>query len=213
MPARCSECGGSLAGKPAGTKTDSIACRSKRARRLKREAKERAQAPPHQAAVSDVVTKGVRDAAHEVLKEELRPLVREQMTEAVLTNIQDLVNVTPTAIEKLKEDLENGDDAIRQRAYTLLLKYTLGNPSVAPPPIQQAPGGLNVTFNIPRPGDEHPPGPGDVEATEVDELRECQDCHESKPVGQFVAGSERCEACFASTRELLKERFGDAYAG
>jgi hypothetical protein len=210
---RCTECGGSLEGKPAGTKTDSVACRSKRARRLKRQHKEagamKLREGMHE--VSSVVTAGAKDAAHEVMKEELRPLVREAMTEQVLLGIGNLVQVTPRAIELLTRDMESADETIAQRAYTLLLKYTLGNPSVAPPPTHAAPAGLTVVLGLPRPGDET--SPEVQQPSEAVELRQCQDCREEKPVDEFIAGSERCSSCFDGMRGLLKDRFGEAYSG
>lgn len=212
----CSECPNRLEGKPAGTKTCSPKCRSKRARRIKRQraenARDRATLPPGMAEVSQVVTKGVKDAAHDVLKEELRPLVREQMTADVLGGIGDLITMTPRAIELLKGQMESADEVIAQRAVTLLLKYTLGNPSVAPPPTAVQPGGLNVFLGVPRPGDSIATSNEPVEGEAV-ELRECQDCHEFKPLHEFVAGSERCQKCFDGLGSLLKERFGDAYDG
>lgn len=202
--------------KPAGTKTCSDVCRSARARRIKRQKRDAGSTTLREGAhEASAITNGkVKDAAHEVLKEELRPVVREQMTKDVLSSIGDLINMTPRAIQLLEAQMESNDETISQRAVTLLLKYTLGNPSVAPPSQQAAPGGLTVQFNVPRPGDTtvaevEPQQPSNADV----ELRECQDCHEHKPLSDFVAGSERCGKCFDDTRDLLRERFGDAYKG
>lgn len=208
---------GLLKGKPHGTKTCSERCKSQRARRTRR-AKQRvaqnAALPPGLKDVSDVVTNGVKDAAHEVLQEELRPIVREMLTEDVLAGISTLVGLTPAAIAKLQEHLESEDETISQRAYTLLLKYTMGNPSVAPPPSTPAQGGLSVVFNVPRPGDTTVPEVIEAEALEVSDpaaQRECTDCGKPRPESEFVAGSDRCTECFDDMRGMLVERFGDAY--
>jgi hypothetical protein len=156
---RCSECPAKLTyptgePKPAGTLTCSVKCRSARARRLKREAAKRGgdKRSAHVQEVSDALKDG--DALHEAAVDEFRPLVREAMTDDVLRGIDLLIKATPLALAALQADLTNSDDAIRQRAYTLLLKYTMGNPSVAPPSQQAAPAGLTVQFNLPRPGDD-----------------------------------------------------------
>lgn len=214
--ARCSECSAKLvyedgSPKPAGTLTCGPAHRSARARRLKREAKARGgdKRSQHVAEVSDALKNG--DALHEAAVDEFRPLVREAMTESVLQGIDRLIQATPTALAALEADLTNPDDTIRQRAYTLLLKYTMGNPSVAPPSQQAAPAGLTVQFNLPRPGDD--PAATTSVPVEAEELRSCEDCGAEKSSGEFVAGSNRCQVCHDGMRSMLQERFGDAYSG
>lgn len=202
----CSECPKSIRGKVRGTKTCSTACRSRRARRLKAAKHKSPTLPPGVAEVTDVVTrKNVRDVAHTVMAEELRPLVREQLTEDVVSGIGKMMALTPTAINALEAQIASPDETISQRAVALLLKYTLGNPSVAPPPAGAAPGGLTVQFNLPRPGDTEPRGVLDGE------IRECLDCKTFKPDEVFVAGSDRCQECFDGMSNMLVERFGDVY--
>ncbi len=208
---RCTECSASLKGRPAGTMTCCTACRSKRQRRLKRQRDktgQRAVLPEGMAEVSDVVTKGAKDLAHEVLRDELRPIVREALTEDVLHGINTMVGLTPRAIELLQQQMESSDETISQRAVTLLLKYTMGNPSVAPPPTTPAASGLTVLLGMPRPGDAIG---SEVAASDAEELRACGDCGLDKPEVEFVAGSTRCRACFEGLGNLLEERFGDAY--
>ena len=209
---RCSECGEPLvfpadhprAGqpKPPGTKTCSDAHRQARARRLKRR-KSRTLADPEVRDMAATVRGELPDVAHEVMKEELAPLVREQMTDEVLQSIDRLIKLTPSAIDCLQQDLASADETIRQRAYTLLLKYTMGNPSVAPPPKEQAPAAMSVVFNVPRPGDVPLP----AEPAESVELRECLDCRATKPAGEFVGSSPKCQACFDGLQAKLTERF------
>lgn len=197
--------------KPEGTLTCSVACRSRRARRLKREAKSRGgdKRSAHVAEISDKLKSG--DALHEAAVEEFKPLVREAMTAEVLAGIDSLIGMSTAALAALQADLTSSDDTIRQRAYTLWFKYTMGNPSVAPPSQQQQPAGMNVVFQLPRPGDDPSATISVVADSEV--LRSCDDCNTEKPESQFVAGSSRCEVCHDGLRELLKEKFGDAYAG
>jgi hypothetical protein len=202
--------------KPAGTKTCSASCRNKRARRIKREEKEAALArrrpkrAKHVIAVAEEIENGA--ALHEATVEVFKPLVREAMTDSVLAGIQKLIDIQPDAIAALQRDLTNEDDKIRQTAYTLLLKYTMGNPSVAPPSTTASPSGLTVQFNLPRPGDDPAALPAPVPADAVT-LRACDVCGEEKPEHEFVAGSQRCEVCHDKTRDLLRERFGEAYGG
>lgn len=213
----CSECPNRLVdsvgrAKPAGTKTCSKACRQARARRLKRvkiEAGQMSNYTPEHQQVAAAVRGEAKDAAHEVLKEELRPLVREAMTEDVLGAISSLIKLTPAAIVKLEEQMASDDEVISQRAVTLLLKYTMGNPSVAPTPTVQAPAPMTVTFNVPRPGDDLTAPVVEVQADDVEELRECTDCHESKTAAEFVGASPRCQECFDGLHDTLRERFAE----
>lgn len=217
---RCSECKKQLVNedgsrKPAGTKTCSEKCKSARARRTKRNrqrSSQNAAYSPHEKAAAEVIAGEVRDVAREVVKEELAPVVREQLTADVLRSIQDLIqDHMPEAITVLAKQMQSEDETIAQRAATLIAKYTLGNPSVAPPPSTPQQGGLSVVFNVPRPGDAIAPEVDDVVSVAAEALRECSDCSQSKGESEFVAGSDRCQACFDGMRGMLVERFGDVY--
>jgi hypothetical protein len=202
----CSECGTSLSNPAA--KTCGANCRNKRSRRLRRskEATGRAMGeanahPPHLAHLAHVDDKLV----HEVAKEELRPIVREAITEDVLRAAGDLVALTPVMVQAITEDLHSSDKVLRQKAYSLLAKYTLGNTSIAP----QADAShqpMQVVFNLPRPGDGQNPS-ADATVVESDELRQCMECHADKPVEQFVGASERCQQCHDELREKVLSEF------
>jgi hypothetical protein len=206
---RCTECGKPL-GKEAraGKVTCDQRCRQKRARRIRRErekaARERFDTPVAQ--VRAIVKGETKDATHEVMKEELRPIVREAMTADVLAKIGDLVGITGEAIETLKKQLESEDETIAQRAATTILRYTMGNPSVAPAPAEQQPSPMTVVFNVPRPGDSTS-GSADTEG-DADEVRTCSECGETKTVQEFVANSTRCQSCHQSIEEHVRARFG-----
>lgn len=162
--------------------------------------------PAHLKDLQEAVTGEVKDAAHAVLKEELAPIVRESLTQDVLRDVGRLVGLVPKAIERITEDLDSADETIRQRAYTLLLKYTMGNPSVAPPPTEQAPSPMQVVFNLPRPGN-----PEDTTLEVVEdavELQQCAECGTERPLHEFVGQSTRCVDCQRQLEEKVYSRFG-----
>lgn len=131
--------------------------------------------------------------AHRIIEEEIRPLVRESITEDTLRAIGDMVALTPTAVAALREDLASEDATVRQRAYTLLLKYTVGHQALVRPPDEDKTQPLEVVFNLPRPESPEIENADVVEATVV---HTCDKCGEEKPVSEFVAESERCSTCF-----------------
>jgi hypothetical protein len=212
----CSECGRPLTNVLA--KTCGAACRNKRARRLKR-AKARGGAntalPPHQKALQLGARKEIADALPQVVQEELRPLVREAITEDVLRAASQLVALTPTMVDAITEDLNSSDKILRQKAYTLLAKYTLGNQSIAP--VQEhRDQPMQVTFNLPRPGNLPADAGADIDAgeatltpleTEALELRQCMECHADKPAAEFVGASERCVDCHEKISRQVLEQF------
>lgn len=205
---KCSECGTPLTGRQKYTcGTSKCKDRRKRRNKARNHARNRAIAeaktlPPHLKPLSQ---KEVQDAGKRVLQEELRPVVREAITADVLQGIADLVRLTPKMVELIEADLESPDPVIRQKAYTLLARYTLGNASVAPANAEAQPAPMQVTFLMPRPGDEPTAVPV---ATEAEELRECVECQAEKPAGQFVGASPRCQDCHADLMGLVDARFG-----
>jgi hypothetical protein len=117
----CSECGGSRRRRQGCARTLRPArpkCRSKRSRRLKRaqeaERARRGRYPPHAKEARSTSTRTataqtVRDVAHKLLEDELRPVVREAITEDALKAIRSMVGLTPRVIELLAEDMESDD--------------------------------------------------------------------------------------------------------
>lgn len=191
-------------------KTCSDACRNRRARRLKRQRLEASRKggeanalPEHLKTLQTAAANEAKQVAHELLKEEMKPVVREAITEDVLSAINDLVALTPTMVEAIREDLSSDDKYLRQKAYSLLARYTLGNSSVAPAPANAAPAPMQVVFQLPRPGDDGQP-PITVEA---EELRTCMECQATKPASEFVANSERCQSCHDALQEKVRARF------
>lgn len=203
---RCSECKEPLTHPQA--KTCSAKCRSARSRRIKAQRKApKNQLPEHLGVLSDVVRGETKDTAREVLKEEMRPVVREAITSDVLRAVDDLVALTPRMVDLIREDMESEDPSIRQKAYTLLAKYTLGNPSVAPASAEAQPAPLSVVFQLPRPGDDSA-GTHEAQPAEAVEMKDCQECGKPAPADEFPDNAERCQACHDALRQRVLERFG-----
>lgn len=204
--------------KPAGTKCCSDNCRGRRLAEQKRLKRERAEAtsarmelPEHLRAVADAAAGKVEDVSHEVLVEQVRPIVRDLLTDDVLAGLAKLVGLIPSAIDALQDDINQPDDETadydrRQRAYTLLLKYTAGNATIAPPPAEQAAAPMQVIFAMPRPGDGPAPSPA-LSAGEAIELRDCVECEATKPETDFVGSSQRCNTCQAKLEDMIAKRF------
>jgi hypothetical protein len=203
----CSECGEALANPQA--KTCGAACRQKRARRIKRSQTGRPPLPEHLAVMS--AEKGDK-LVHEVAKEELRPIVREAITEDVLRAAGRLVALTPMMVDAIEEDLQSSDKILRQKAYSLLARFTLGNQSIAPQADAPAQQPMQVVFNMPRPGSTDAPVPLPAEheddAAPAEEVQECMECHDYKPLADFFGGSNRCIACHEELQAKVRERFG-----
>lgn len=200
----CTECGGSLAGRSRTAKTCSDTCRTARSRRMKRVHQE-PELPPHQRAITQVVRHEAPDIAHKVIQQEIAPVVREAMTEDVLRSIHDLVGLAPTAVAALHEDLGSDDPVVRQRAYTLALKYTIGHPALIQPKDADPNQQLVVHFNLPRPDQNASASESIVDA--VVEERACDECGELKT--EFVGASDRCTDCYTARREAVLAQFGD----
>lgn len=217
-PRLCSECGGSLAGKKSNAKTCSESCRRKRSRRLRGEAKERdyvERLPEPVQAIRDAVAGRRDDVVDRVVQEELRPVVREAITEDTLRAIQDLIALTPEVVTAISEDLRSDDATIRQKAYSLIARYTIGHPAIVRPPEDDGDKQLVVNFNIPRPGpvpqNEEPVIEAEQPAVELEDAdsRQCDMCGDDKPLTEFVAGSYRCVECYGKQQDRAAHLFDD----
>ena len=200
----CSECPNSLEGKGPRTVTCSNACRLRRSRRIRRanaRVEEFAEANNVGAQeIAAIVRREAPDVVTRVMKEEIRPIVRESLDEDVLRAIHGMVGLTPAAVQALEEDLLSDDKVIRQRAYSLVIKYTVGHPALVKDDVTQAQQ-LVVNFGLPRPDAD------DLQPANTIELHECDMCHEPKPASEFVAGSDRCTACFAEFAAKIRAQF------
>lgn len=205
----CSECGNSLAGKAVTAKTCCERCRQTRTRRLhraKREEEEYTYTHPHaDLAVREEVRREAPAHIARVIRDELQPIVREALTEDVLRAVSDMLDLAPRAVELMKDDLEDPDPVVRQRAYSMIVKYTIGHPALLKPMDTEPSGQLVVNFNLPRPDDtELTVTTGEV----VDEeMHTCDMCSVEKPVSEFVAGSTRCAQCYETWKATIQEQF------
>lgn len=213
MPAArtCSECGVSLQGYAPQAKTHNASCRQKRARRLRsldraaqRDAKQTYNAPaPLQEIMNAVNAETNSNLVKSVVREQLAPIVRDALTEDTLRAIQKLLSLTPQAVDALAEDLGSDDSVIRQRAYSLHLKYTVGHPALVKADDADGSKQIVVNFALDRPTLTE----AELEA-EVTEMRTCDLCDTEKPATEFVGSSERCMDC----QNEWKQRIIDSVA-
>lgn len=198
----CTECGELLLqGSSPKRKTCSTNCRSKRSRRLKRvnNRSEQQTLPPELARIADITHDDTAEIAHRVIQEEIRPVVREAITEDVLRSIKQIVALTPKAIEQIEADLESEDGYVRRKATEQVLKYTIGHQALLTKDDTANEKQLVVHFNLPRPDGE--PEVVDVDVEEVSETHICDTCGADKPVSEFVDNSTRCSTCHDEIRE------------
>lgn len=207
----CSECPNSLKGRGPTAKTCSTKCRAARSRRIKAariKAAEEGGKPlsEHQKDITERVRNEAPDVAHKIIEEEIRPVVRENITADTLEAIRKMVGLTGEAVAAIANDLGSDDPVIRQRAYTLIMKYTVGHQAIVRPPEEDKSQPLTVNFNLPRPGDQDS---ADENVEDAVEMRECDACGTEKRVTEFVANSSRCQSCYESQQnraaELLNE--------
>lgn len=215
--------------------------RMKRAAAAGEEAPEYATAAGPSALVLEAARNEALDdlpaVAREVLAEELRPAVREALTGAVLQSIGDMVGLMPLVQDALRDDLTAltplfNDEGMqltdpdgnpiflpdydrRAKAVALVVKYTVGQPGLAPQ--AETPEQAPITIVFP-PGMEPPKQLGAVDdATEALVLEEgqklCDICATAKPDDEFVAGSTRCHACHDGQRARIEAAIAERTAG
>lgn len=200
----CTECGTPLETDNPRARTCSAKCRQKRKSRKDRHAEHMREGLTRGDALAehmDLHPEAVNDA----ITKELQPLVREAITEETLAGISGLLNLLPTAVEKLAEDLQHPNASVRQRAYMTALKYTVGQQALVGD-VKDDSKQIHVNFNLPRPGDEQT-----VEAPpdSIEEVKECDTCHADKPLSEFVSGSDRCRTCFNDLRERVISHYSE----
>jgi hypothetical protein len=191
-PRVCAVCGTDISDKHPAAKTCGQNCRTTLHRRNK-------------AAKVHEVDAAAKSAVAEIVQEQVREYVdREVLTEDLLHKIKGMVGLTQGAIDTLEAMLDSEDHEVAIRAAQTILRYTMGNPSVAPAPTEQAPSTVQVMFGLPRPGD---PVVQPVIAGELaEEERTCGDCHKTKPASEFVGSSSRCQVCFDEIQEGVRAK-------
>jgi hypothetical protein len=200
LPGETKLCGNSLEGLSPLAKTCSPACKARLARANKAAQKRRARERKAQKrngleVIAEAAAGGTDtlDIARDVLREELREHIhREALTEDVLADLAKMINFAPAAIQVLSLQLASEDETIAQRAANLILKYTMGNASVAPEGVGRQPAQLQVILGMP----DRVNGATEELPSDVIDTRTCNRCHETKPADEFVGKSERCQRCF-----------------
>ena len=199
---RCLNCGKDISHRGTRAKTCDATCRQE----LKRKRDVTAQLP--QGLVDEVnrhaTPTAVKRAVEAEVREVIKPVVREALTEDVLGALQNLVNLTPDAVETLRRDMEGQDAVLAQKAATTVLRYTVGHTALVTPQEATAPQ-LVVNFALPRPDDPTDTPLEDADATEV---FECDVCHLELPTTQRVANADRCQDCHDKRKHAILEQYG-----
>lgn len=220
---KCEICGKPLIGKQRRACSDK--CRNQLRSVAGAEVKKRATEIAETQALTAVQTE-MQKQVGKITQEALRGEVEKQL--------QGFVFLIPTALAALKNNLEHGDIDQKQKAATTLLRYTLGNPSVAPPSLEVAPEPMQIVFAVPR-SDTLGPAPGggvrpitdaplieapiiDVESTALDSIDtctrlQCMECGLEKCVDEFVGASRRCKDCDRKLKDRVEKQFGHVNLG
>lgn len=149
------------------------------------------------------------DVIREAFVDELRPVVREAIDNDAIRAIQGMVALAPSAVLVLEQDLQSNDPLVRSKAAAMVVKYTLGNPNVAPPR-QANDGGLTIINHMPdavAPAVDDPAQPEAIVA-DATEVKRCDTCRLDKPVDDFPAGGPRCQVCLDDRKAAVEEAFG-----
>lgn len=154
-------------------------------------------------ALYDIVQRKQTDVVKKVVEEQLAPIVRDALTEETLHAIKKLLGLTGAMVLALEEDLTSEDPVIRQRAYALGIKYTVGHPALVKSDDADGSKQINVHFGLPRP---------DAAATlddpqDAEVVKTCDLCNEEKVESEFVAGSDRCQPCADEWKRRITEQF------
>lgn len=206
MTRGCTECGKPLPeGSNASRKTCSDTCRSARSRRIKRQRQRGSNAPPGgDRPENEVYDAEQHELAAEVAREELRPIVREQISEEVVAAVGRMLGLSAHAVEVIERDLDHTDPQIRMKAAALVARYSMSDrlmPELPKPPME-----IELT-GMPTPAPPESNGHHDTTAEELPGLRVCHSCNEAKTENDFEANAPRCRECQARLRgELLGER-------
>lgn len=162
--------------------------------------------------VNEIVRGEAVDVVERIFREELRPVVREAIDEEVLRAIKGMVGLTPAAITALADDLGSDDKVIRQRAYSLIVKYVLGNPAVTPTREEGKPP-FQVNFQLPRGTEVSTSADTEAVSTYDDETRPCIVCGQQRREDEYTAGAPTCNVCMAKRRAMVEAAMGPAIPG
>lgn len=137
--------------------------------------------------------------ALETVRQQVAPVVLEVLTESVKEQLKVLTEMLPEALAALRKNLDSKDEAEVRHAAGLILRYTVGNTSVAPAGADSGQAPIQINFGVPQQGEDTSDADGSVleldEVEPVDDTRECLECHLWKPAAEFVGNSYRCQSC------------------
>lgn len=164
-------------------------------------------------------TAEARALAESLALEEIRgkvaPVVRDLLTDKVLNELKALTELLPAAVQTLVHLMDSEDEEMRLKAATLLMRYTMGNSSIAPPPLdEKGATPVQIMFGLPQQqsraelATDAPAEVVDGEVVEAPADRECMECHEFKPPSKFVGESARCQDCHDAMMADVEARFG-----
>lgn len=153
--------------------------------------------------------------ALEEIRAKVSPVVREMLTDKVLNELKVLTELLPEATATLRRLMTSEDEDMQYKAATMLLRYTMGNSSIAPPPLDdRSPQGMQVIIGLPQQKSqaqvEGEIAEGEVVEGEIVEQpeRECIECHKFKSSSEFVGASSRCQSCHDEMMADVEARFG-----
>lgn len=201
-PRTCLNCGKDISHRGTRARTCGPTCRK---------ALERAR--DAQSALADVREETTPAKATSMVKREVerevraivKPVVREALTEDVLTSLQDLIRLTPAAVETLADHMQGDDPVLAQKAATTVMRYTVGHQALVTPQEATAPQ-IVVNFDLPRPDPQEAAyEPTDAIATET---FECDICHDTYPTTERAGGADRCLSCHEARKQAVLEQYG-----
>lgn len=228
----CSECGKPYVATRPDSITCQASCRVARARRRKKQGSGFTHwaVDPGTAleAVADAGRAALGDlpqVARDVLADELRPVVREHLSGKVLDTIGGLIDLMPLMHAALADDLQatsplrnaQGELVLdrdgqphmvpdyerRTKAVALMMKATVLHPGLSPQPEAARTAPITIEFT-----GYASPQTVDADVVEVLELpagtRECDICRLPKAASEFVADSDRCQACHDAQRSRVE---------
>lgn len=198
-PRTCLNCGADISHRGTRAKTCSDACRQALSRREPLPPELVAEVNKH--ATPTAVKRAVEAEVRDVIK----PVVREALTEDVLGALQNLVTLTPQAVATLEQDMLGDDPVLAQKAATTVLRYTVGHQALVTAQETQAPQ-LVVNFDLPRPGADAVVETDDEKT--ADEVFECDVCHLEQSITNRVANSDRCTDCHEKRKQAILEQYG-----
>lgn len=233
----CTECGTPYTSRNPSSKVHNDACRMRRNRRKKREGGGFTDFATDVSPTADAMQEAAKHAiadlpqvAREVLGEELRPVVREHLTQAVLDSIGSMVDLLPLVHAALADDLvavravrthdgdivyeADGEPAYevdydrRSRAVQVVLKHTVAHSGVAPQAEKPEMAPLSIYFDgLQAPLAVSTAPAIDGTAFDVDlppGTRQCDSCGEVKGDEEFVGASHRCTVCHEGGRARIQ---------